>query len=450
MGSSWMRNCGAWMLAALTCGSAAATNLLSNGTFDADASGWTVEDPARATLAFDPADANGAPGSGSALIANVSPGPSNGTGIAQCVSNVAAGRTYTYGGKVLYPMGQPRSGHVALGLRWWNGPACTGGTIEQPRLNQNAPAPGWTALASNAEVAPAGTVSAEFIAFPSKVEAGGQLVAQFDDLYLDDGLADANYQGIWWGYPAGSESGWGINFSHDGNVIFATWFTYDATGAPTWYVVAATMTAPRVYTGTLYTGTGPAFSAMPWDPAQVAPVAVGTATFTFADFNRATFAYTIGAVMQEKQITRQFFAAPVPTCVWNGPPDFEHATNYQGMWWASPAAVESGWGINLNHQGNTIFATWFTFGADGKPTWMVVAATMTAPGVYTGKLYTGTGPPFSATPFDPAQVVPVEVGTATFTFANGNLATFDYTVGNVTQTKSITREVFNPPGTVCN
>ncbi|MHB8494372.1 MAG: hypothetical protein ACYDDG_07340, partial [Casimicrobiaceae bacterium] len=43
-----------------------------------------------------------------------------------------------------------------------------------------------------------------------------------------------NYQGLWWAAPAGSESGWGINFAHQGNIIFATWFTYDTTGKAWW------------------------------------------------------------------------------------------------------------------------------------------------------------------------------------------------------------------------
>jgi len=60
-----------------------------------------------------------------------------------------------------------------------------------------------------------------------------------------------------------------------------------------------------------------------------------------------------------------------------------------------------------------------------------------------------SGPPFSASPFNPALVTRSDVGTATFTFSDGNHATFAYTVGNVTQAKAITREVFASPGTVC-
>ena len=36
-----------------------------------------------------------------------------------------------------------------------------------------------------------------------------------------------------------------------------------------------------------------------------------------------------------------------------------------------------------------------------------------------------------------------------FTFSDGNDATFAYTVNGVSQAKAITREVFTNPGTVC-
>jgi len=145
------------------------------------------------------------------------------------------------------------------------------------------------------------------------------------------------------------------------------------------------------------------------------------------------------------------FGSPVPMCIWGAEPDLALVAHHQAIWWAKPAGSESGWGINLTQQGNVIFASWFTFGPDGKPWWLVVSAIETAPGsnVYSGDLYTGTGPAFNADPFDPAQVVPVKVGTATFTFSDGNTATFDYTVNDVTQSKTITRQVLGSVGTMC-
>ena len=119
------------------------------------------------------------------------------------------------------------------------------------------------------------------------------------------------------------------------------------------------------------------------------------------------------------------------------------------MWWNAPAGSESGWGINFTHQGDTIFATWFTYGLDGLPLWLSVTAQKTGPGTYAGTLYRTTGPAFNAVPFNPAAVAATPVGTATLTFASGNSGTFAYTVNGVAQVKPITRQVFAVPGTAC-
>ncbi len=65
------------------------------------------------------------------------------------------------------------------------------------------------------------------------------------------------------------------------------------------------------------------------------------------------------------------------------------------------------------------------------------------------------GPPFNADPFDPQQVTRTSVGTLTLTFADGNNATFDYTVtrGNpqvsVIRSKQLTRFLFASSPSVC-
>jgi len=259
--------------------------------------------------------------------------------------------------------------------------------------------------------------------------------------------AVANYEGLWWNAPAGSESGWGINFAHQGDVIFATWFTYDAAGKGWWLVMTAPKTAPNTYSGTLYKTTGPAFNAVPFNPMQVTPTQVGTGTLSFSDANNATFAYTVNGISQTKNITHQVFG-PVPTCT-SGAGNLSATTNYQDLWWASPAGSESGWGVNFTHQGDTIFATWFTYDLDGTPMWLVVTAPKTAPGTYAGTLYRTTGPAFNAVPFNPASAVPTAVGTATLSFADGNMGTFAYTVNGVSQTKAVTREIFSGGGTIC-
>jgi hypothetical protein len=254
---------------------------------------------------------------------------------------------------------------------------------------------------------------------------------------------------LWWNAPAGSESGWGINLNHQGNTIFATWFTFGLDGKPLWLVVSATATpaAPNVFSGNLFTGTGPPFNA--FDPAQVVAKPAGATTITFTDLDHATLAYSVDGFVQTKTITREVFGSPVPTCVFVAQPNFALATNFQGLWWNAPPGSEPGWGINLTHQGNTIFATWFTFGLDGGPLWLVVAATRTAPNVYSGTLVKAvSGPAFKAIPFDPAQVDGTPTGNATLTFTDGNTATFAYSIDGIAQTKDITRE-FAAPGTIC-
>ena len=268
--------------------------------------------------------------------------------------------------------------------------------------------------------------------------------------------ASVNYEGLWWAAPAGSESGWGLNLAHQGDTIFASWFTYDLTGKGVWLVMTAAKSAPNTYSGALFTTTGPAFNAVPFNPAQVVATQVGTGTLSFTDANAGSFAYTFPAggalgnasmISQVKPITHQVFG-PLPVCA-SATGSLAAAANYQDLWWAAPAGSESGWGINLTHQGDTIFASWFTYDVNGSPLWLVVTAPKSSPGVYSGMLFRTTGPALNAVPFNPANVLATQVGTASFSFADGNNANFAYTVNGIAQNKAITREVFTNPGTVC-
>jgi serine protease len=289
----------------------------------------------------------------------------------------------------------------------------------------------------------------------------GMLDAGAAVLGANNGIAAAGVQaqGLWWNAPANSESGWGISFAQQGSVIFATWFTYDLTGKGWWLSMTAnkTGTSPETYAGQLFETHGPAFSAVPFppmgSPGGATGTGVGTATLSFSDVNRASFNYVVNGTQQTKSLTRQVFG-PLPTCVYGPQPNFAAATNYQDLWWASPPGSESGWGVNLTHQGDTIFATWFTYDHDGTPMWLVATAPKTAPRTYAGTLYRLTGPPFNAVPFppvgNPRAATGTPVGTATFTFSDGNTGTFAYTVNAEAQTKNITRELFHPlAGTLC-
>jgi lysyl endopeptidase len=117
--------------------------------------------------------------------------------------------------------------------------------------------------------------------------------------------------------------------------------------------------------------------------------------------------------------------------------------NYTDLWWN---AAESGWGININHQANLVFATLFTFAADGRNLWLVASDLARQPdGSYTGPLYRTNGPVFSAQPWSAVTVT--QVGTMTLTFSSPEAATLVYTFNGTSVTKQITRQRFGPAPT---
>ena len=255
-----------------------------------------------------------------------------------------------------------------------------------------------------------------------------------------------NVQGLWWG--GASESGWGVNLSQQGAIVFATWFTYDGQGNGQWLVMSdGRKTGDNAYAGTLYRTRGPAFNAATFDSSAVTVTAVGTASFVFSDGNHGTFTATVDGSTVVKQITRQAFDARLPICEEGGSP--AASANYQDLWWRTSGA-ESGWGLNLAHQGDTLFLTWFTYGVDGKPTWFVASdVSRNADGTFSGALYRTSGPAFNSATWDASRVSATPVGTVTLSFSDGNTGLFSFTVDGVSGSKPITRQLFSTPATVC-
>jgi hypothetical protein len=276
------------------------------------------------------------------------------------------------------------------------------------------------------------------------VDTSGMMVSPNSAEAIPPGGPTHNVQGLWWNSPAGSESGWGVNLTQQGDILFATHFTYDTDGSGMWLVMSnGAKTAANTYTGTLYRTTGPAFSEPSWNPSLVAYTPVGSGTFTFSNASTGTYAYTVNGTSRSKAITRLAFDTP-PTCVAS---TTGSSTNYSDLWWN---ASESGWGVNLQHQGSILFATWFTYDATGKGLWLVMSnAGKIGDGIYSGTIYRTVGTPLlSAWVQSQHALTPVGVGTFTFPdFYNG---TFAYDVNGVPGSKTIVRNVFSTPATVCN
>lgn len=267
--------------------------------------------------------------------------------------------------------------------------------------------------------------------------------------YAPDAVAQesaANQTGIWWN---AGESGWGINFAHQGDVIFGTLFTYDSERKPLWLILSEGRKQPSgSYAGTLYRTTGSRFDANPFPPigpSNITPV--GQMRVTFAGTG-ATLEYDVNGAAVTKSIAKQVFGTRAADCT-SVTGSRAASTNYQDIWWN---AAESGWGINLTQQGDTMFASLFTYGLDGSGLWLVMTAGKRQPdGSFSGDLYRTTGPAFNAQPFTPIGPADVtRVGTMRLAFANGEAGTLQYSVDGTTVTKAITRQVFGTSVPSCS
>jgi hypothetical protein len=116
-------------------------------------------------------------------------------------------------------------------------------------------------------------------------------------------------------------------------------------------------------------------------------------------------------------------------------------TNYSDIYY-NPN--ESGWGINVQqHPSDKIFATWFVYGLDNKPTWYVIPdGGWSSDREYNGKVYRTRGPYFQDAEWTPSFVSVIEVGTATLSFENFNTVTLTYTIDGRTGHNTAVRQGF--------
>lgn len=263
-----------------------------------------------------------------------------------------------------------------------------------------------------------------------------------------------NVSGIWWN---AGESGWGLNLSHQGSTLFGTLFTYGPDRSGIWLVMSSgARQADGSFSGALYQTTGPAFNASPFPPLGPgvgSVVQVGTMRLAFASKLRATLTYTVNGVAVTKDIVPQSFGG-LQTCsnAASAPGARIGRTNYTDLWWVPS---ESGWGVNVTHQGNTLFATLFSYapgtGNFNAGMWLVMSAGILQSDLsYRGDLYRTTGPAFNAQPFTPIGASDLtRVGSMQFRFENGERGTLIYDVGGQQVVKTIVPQVFGSQVATC-
>ena len=106
-------------------------------------------------------------------------------------------------------------------------------------------------------------------------------------------------------YYIPSESGWGLQLVQRGSVIFATLFVFGPGGATTWYVATMNFVSGSTWIGDLYTGTGPYFGTVPFNPANVVARKAGTMTWVAQTLGTGTLSYVADGVAVTKNVIRQ-------------------------------------------------------------------------------------------------------------------------------------------------
>ena len=110
-----------------------------------------------------------------------------------------------------------------------------------------------------------------------------------------------------------------------------------------------------------------------------------------------------------------------------------------GLW---SNANEPGWGIGMNQQGPTIFATWFTYDQWGTPLWYVMSSCALSGNACSGDVFRIDGGARLGLPWTGSGQAVSKVGSGTFTFADNDTAAFSVTIDGVAANKSISRMSF--------
>lgn len=263
-------------------------------------------------------------------------------------------------------------------------------------------------------------VVATVSAFLMLALSGGQVHAQ----------AAQSYVGFWW---KPSESGWGLTIQQQGARTFAVWFTYDDQRLPIWYTLDCAF-AGDTCAGDLYTATGTPLLQITGS-ANITAIKAGTGSIKVTSPNRMSLAYTIGAVTQVKtNLEPQNFATAdqIPSCTLQaltGANPRAALTNYTDHWWGGASA--SGWGLQISHQGNQVFAGWYSYSPQGTATWTTAIGTQDPANArrFTGSMYqVNPGIPFSTIsgPVPANSITPT--GTFEFNFSDGEHGTFTWSI----------------------
>lgn len=130
-------------------------------------------------------------------------------------------------------------------------------------------------------------------------------------------------------------------------------------------------------------------------------------------------------------------AASLRAILASGPAPLDDYTDM----WSDPASP--GWGFSIQqHLSNKTMVTWFTYDADGRPTWFVATDTKwTSAATLEGTLYRTTGTAWDRA-WDASRLTVAPAGYGRIDFGNDGIATATLTVDGKTVVKSLRRQAY--------
>ena len=220
-----------------------------------------------------------------------------------------------------------------------------------------------------------------------------------------------------------------MSLTQHGNLLFAAIYTYDDSKNPVWYVIPNCPLATTSCTGDVFKVTGATPPTLPWNGDARVVEKVGTGSLAFTSTSAGTFSFTINGITASKAITLQ------PLATGTTPP----AIDYTDLWWNSN---ESGWGLSISQQFNIVFASWYTYDADGKPVWYVAPNCPLVSAGCTSPFYRVSGATAITAAWNATNKLVEQAGTMTLSFTSSTAGTMRYTINGTDYSRAITRQVY--------
>lgn len=102
-------------------------------------------------------------------------------------------------------------------------------------------------------------------------------------------------------------------------------------------------------------------------------------------------------------------------------------------------------------QGDSLGVAWYTYDPDNEAVFLLGQASRQADGSFSGPLFRqANGTPFNQINGSVASATANQIGSVTLRFASGSSGSFEYSVGAVCQTKTISRLRFGSTASVCS